>query len=314
MSRTSIEWCARPGTFPESWNWITGCNKVSQGCKNCYAEIMHRRLQYMYPDKYDHDFLTGAHVHEDLLTLPLSWKKPRTVFVNSMSDVFHKNVALHFIYRAFHTMYKCPQHTFIILTKRAERLHEVNDIWFHLKRNYPSGIFPCKNIWLLVSTEDQETANERIPLLLKVEAAVRGISAEPLLGNIDLSKWLPKNEGDGVSWGDGSDYGDWVEASHRKPLLNWLIAGGESGHQARPMHPNWARSLRDQCQAAGIPFFFKQWGEYYPNALTDGKKPSVFVDSKTLMAKIGKKKSGRLLDGRTWNEFPEYLTTLAGAL
>ncbi|HRH59458.1 MAG TPA: phage Gp37/Gp68 family protein [Chitinophagaceae bacterium] len=287
MSRTSIEWCSRPGTLPEVWNFITGCNKVSQGCKNCYAEIMHRRLQYMYPKKYNHDFLSGAHLHKDLINLPLSWTKPRTVFVNSMSDMFHENISFPVINEAFDVMTaQAPQHTYIILTKRPERLLEYVQwkINTGIKGQWKSF---SKNIWLLVSTEDQKTADERIPLLLQVPCHVHGISAEPLLGTIILKP-------------------EWK--------LQWVIAGGESGHHARPMHPHWALSLRDQCANNGIPFFFKQHGAWL-NSYNYGERLSELYNGKTLpgyfsfpdgihVNKVGKHKAGRLLDGKEWNQFP----------
>lgn len=318
MSTTTIEWCKRPGTKPETWNPTTGCNKVSQGCKNCYAEVMHKRLKGMGQPKYQQPFLSGAVEHEDTLTIPLKWKTPRTVFVNSMSDLFHENVEFQFISDVWKVMANCPQHTFLILTKRPERLLMYSEL---ISRWAP------KNVWLGISCEDQATANERIPLLLQVPAAVRFLSCEPLLGKIDLSR-IPHfkdslnnqyyrhvlNE-KSYSGNDCTDY---------PGKIDWVIAGGESGHGARPMHPDWVRSLRDQCEAAQVPFFFKQWGEWSTEKMFPGKRKNIaatFLNPQghrcgfqilqhasqyyTTLYKSGKNNTGRKLDGWEWNGFPE---------
>lgn len=335
---SKIEWT------DETWNPTTGCTKVSAGCKNCYAEVMHKRLMSLKPEKYAHPFLDGAFAHEEDLLLPLRWKKPRMVFVNSMSDLFHENIPFYFIDRVFAMMALCPQHTFQILTKRPERMLEwYNSIeggWsspamgavderiryqcFHsFGRSVKSENWkwPLPNVWLGVSCENQAAADERIPLLLQVPAAVRFLSCEPLLGKIDLKlfsddvlEWKLNNLADGNGPSKGID---------------WVIAGGESGHHARPMHPDWARGLRDQCVAAGVPFFFKQWGEWCPSeyvakdfkapashykwACEDGSIDESLLNGgfknetahHDLVVKYGKQRSGRLLDGREWNEFPK---------
>lgn len=309
MSKTSIEWCVRPGTKPETWNPTTGCNKVSQGCKFCYAEIMHKRLQAMGQEKYRKPFLNGAAEHKDVLTLPLKWKTPRTVFVNSMSDLFHQDVSFLFINAVFSVMADVDIHTYIILTKRPQRMVE----FFQWKKAFFGLTWqPAKNVWLGVSVEDQATADERILLLRDINASVKFLSCEPLLAPVDLVN-LKNGKSDAFN-----DAG-----------INWVICGGESGHKARPMHPDWATSLRDQCNAAGVHFFFKQWGEWMPDKVCETSEdydsnPAVKMvqlidengihDNKILlqemwpcryrMLKVGKKKAGRLLDGREWNEFP----------
>jgi protein gp37 len=328
---TKIEWCQRPGTKPEVWNVVTGCTKVSQGCKNCYAEVMHKRLQGMSPSKYNHDFLSGAHEHEDLLTLPLKWKTPRTVFVNSMSDLFHVDVSFHFIDAVFRVMNDLEQHTYIILTKRPDRMKA----FFEWKQDNSLFITwqPKSNIWLGVSIEDQKTADERIETFVKIQCPVRFLSCEPLLGPINLnhcSPWINQNTGTEIAWVDCLD--SHPIGSPNKPFIDWVIVGGESGKNARPMHPNWVRSLKDQCEESNIPFFFKQWGEWMPdreftsiqeisddptvhkqeislikkNGIHDNR---ILLDGVTeplyRMVKVGKKKSGNTLDGRQYLEFPK---------
>lgn len=325
MSKTEIEWCKRPGTKPETWNPTTGCNKVSQGCKNCYAEVMHKRLQVMYPKKYGKPFLEGVVEHDDALMIPMKWNTPRTVFVNSMSDLFHDDVSYAFIFNVFVVMAMNPQHTFQVLTKRPGRMatiiNSINGNTVHacadanLMRTVAAQlkkfVWPLPNVWLGTSCEDQQTANERIPLLLQVPAAVRFLSCEPLLGKIDFKEVNFKTVEHVDKWGIPPLTG-----------IDWVIAGGESGHGARPMHPDWVRSLRDQCQAADVSFFFKQWGVWYPEfvemsewdegtGLMPGGKSYVFsekesaINRKVIMTKMGKKVSGRLLDKREWNEWTE---------
>ncbi|HMG94379.1 MAG TPA: phage Gp37/Gp68 family protein [Chryseolinea sp.] len=260
---TKIEWT------DEVWNPVTGCDKVSQGCKNCYAEIMHRRLMGMFPDKYSKPFLGNIELHEDELMKPLKWRnKPRRVFVNSMSDLFHEDVDYGFIYKVFAVMDVCRQygHTFQILTKRPGRMLEFMKA--HVSYTINS---PLDNVWLGVSVEDQKTADERIPLLKHTSAAVRFLSCEPLLGPIN----------------------DHLDTQK----IHWVIVGGESGRHARPMYPDWVRSIRDQCRASDIPFFFKQWGEWAPSDL-----PMPFHSEPVF--KVGKNKSGNHLDGNQHLEFP----------
>lgn len=331
MSKTSIEWCCRPGTLPETWNLVTGCNKVSQGCKNCYAETMHKRLQFMYPKKYDHEFLSGAHIHEELLTLPFTWKKPRTVFVNSMSDLFHANVPISFLHKVYAVMALCPQHTFIIVTKRPENMkaYFAGGKELLVKRwedaTYQIGLsdkdddtdapacqvynltnreWPLKNIWHLVSVEDQKTADERIPLLLQIPSAVRGLSCEPLLMPINLKEIRPGGTHFFNCLSEPVLHKGYMPLA--KGLVNWVIVGGESGHKAKPMHPDWVRSIREQCAAAGVPFFFKQWGEsiWTECDFRILSNPKI-IQKDFAFKRVGKKAAGRQLDGKYYNEFPQ---------
>jgi protein gp37 len=212
-SKTSIEWTQM------TWNPVTGCTKISPGCKHCYAETMAHRLQAMGALRYRDGF--GLTLHEDLIDLPEKWKKPRLVFVNSMSDLFHQDVPIEFIRRVFGTMRRCLQHQFQVLTKRAERLVEI------------CGCLEWSdNIWMGVSVENQEYAF-RAELLRQVPAKIRFLSVEPLLGPIAA---LP------------------LEGIH------WVIVGGESGFGARTMDAGWVEEIYCQCRDACVPFFFKQWG------------------------------------------------------
>lgn len=272
MGKTSIEWT------DASWNPIVGCTEVSPGCANCYAARLASTRLRNHPDyrslaihrsekKYGTNF-PGRRVEwtgmvrflEERLEEPLHWRTPRRIFVCDMGDLFHAGVHGDWIDQIIHIMDQCPQHTFQILTKRAQRMHD-------LLRHYPMA--EKKNVWLGVSVENQHFADERIPLLLDTPAAVRFLSCEPLLSAIGVSPYFVFPVGADIA------------------RLHWVICGGESGPHARAMHPDWARSLRDQCQAAGVPFFFKQWGEWAGCGI-----------------RMGKKAAGRLLDGREWNEFP----------
>lgn len=277
MTDTSIEWT------DTTWNPTTGCDRISSGCDNCYALTMARRLKAMGQAKYqtDGDPRTsgpgfGLAVHEDTLNTPFTWRKPRRVFVNSMSDLFHARVPLDFVRRVFEVIEATPQHTYQVLTKRASRLPKVAD-----KLPWP------RNLWMGVSVESADELH-RIDDLRKVPAEVRFLSCEPLIGSLgDLD----------------------LEGIH------WLICGGESGPRVRPMHPDWARSLRDQCVSAGVPFFFKQWGSWAPTGWHGIGRPlpgSIFVGGpidehghRVEMARVPKKSESRELDGREWNEFPD---------
>jgi protein gp37 len=251
---------------------------------------------------------------ESALDAPLHWKKPRRIFVNSISDLFHESLPDEAIDRVFAVMALCPQHTFQVLTKRPERILRwaseginvrqrvqtlgENIRWAGPKRNQQDASFtplndrthwPLPNLHLGVSCEDQKTADERIPKLLQTPAAVRFLSLEPLLGPIDLGLSIAAYE----------------------TSVDQVIVGGESGPGARPMNPDWVRSIRDQCVAAGVPFFFKQWGEYAPTFAGD-TYPKYFENvpandgtgTHHRMFRVGKKAAGRLLDGRTWDEGP----------
>lgn len=292
--KTGIEWT------DATWNPVRGCTKVSPGCKNCYAERLHNQRQLAYsqgkkvPRLYAEPF-EKVQLLPERLPAPLHWRKPRRIFVNSMSDLFHEDVPDDFIDRVFAVMALCPQHTFQILTKRAQRMRaymdrlarspgcadQVSDAARQMGHAV-SFAWPFPNVWLGVSVEDQPRADERVPELLATPAAVRFISAEPLLGPVNLSAALftqpPEGEPDESAEAGGLWNGP--RALGEKGV-SWVIVGGESGPGARPMHPEWARGLRDQCAAAGVPFFFKQWG---------GKN---------------KKAAGRILDGRTWDQMPE---------
>lgn len=210
---SKIEWTEM------TWNPVTGCTKVSQGCKHCYAELLAKRLQAMGVPRYRNGFRVT--LHEDMVDLPLRWKQPRLVFVNSMSDMFHESIPLAFIQRVFETMLRSPQHTFQILTKRSRRLREV------------AGSLPWPpNVWMGVSVENSD-AIHRVHDLGTVPAAIRFLSCEPLIGPIND---LP------------------LEGIH------WVIVGGESGPGARPMDEEWVDSILHQCKRRGVAFFFKQWG------------------------------------------------------
>ena len=215
MAKTSIEWTET------TWNPVTGCSKVSPGCKNCYAERMTVRLKAMGQANYARGFKVVAHDHT--LALPLNWKKPQMVFVNSMSDLFHPAVSVDFIRRVFNVMDLADQHIFQVLTKRAKRLVELND----------QLLWP-DHVWMGVSVENAD-CKSRIELLRKTSAKVKFLSIEPLLG--PLGKLNLRD-------------------------IDWVIVGGESGPGARPMQENWALDVRDQCVRANVPFFFKQWGGF----------------------------------------------------
>ncbi len=301
--KTKIEWTDR------TWNPVTGCSKVSEGCRNCYAERHARRF-------WGERKFTDVQCHPDRLDQPLHWRKPSRIFVNSMSDLFHKDVPDEFISKVIWTIKRCPQHTFQILTKRPERMRIYMNILNDQNKNRGDKYWPINNLWLGVSAEDQKTADERIPLLLQTPAAVRFVSYEPALGPIDLEKvplpdaYLTMNGITGclqpLSEKDTEpdDYRYWTRKSMK---LDWVICGGESGAKARPMHPNWARSIRDQCVDAGVPYFFKQHGEWateFPQGISLKNVEQRFIDG-TSYYRIGKKAAGRLLDGREWNEYPE---------
>jgi protein gp37 len=361
-SKTGIEWT------DATWNPIIGCSRVSEGCRNCYAEGIAGRFGAGKETVYSgltqivngRAVWTGQIKETRQLLQPLSWRKPKRVFVNSMSDLFHENVTDEMRDRIFAVMALCPQHTFQVLTKRPERMlgyltgerklpgleaepsmdsrRAIGLMMVGLIAEEPKvakavmaqlgdglsvstepgcegklATWPLPNVWLGVSVENQKAADERIPLLLQTPAAVRFISAEPLLGPIDLDRVDDCEDGyfsalDGMMCCEGRG---WKQG----PKLDWVICGGESGPGARPMHPDWARSLRDQCQAAGVPFFFKQWGEHVPfmqSTLPDselsGKCSGLLEDgtesNKVAMYRVGKKAAGALLDGVEHKEFP----------
>ncbi len=304
---SKIEWTG------ETWNPVIGCDKVSPGCKNCYAirtawiRLHNPKMKERYAGTVEKseagniNWTGNINMVEEVLMKPLKTKKPTVFFVNSMSDLFHKNVPFEFIDKVFAVMALCPQHTFQVLTKRADRMYEyfnsagrmgkiwhcarVNELRMGISNRFEMEFsYPLPNVWLGVSVENEDVLKERIIYLADVPAAVRFLSCEPLLGPVDLWPWLQLT------------HNKWTG----KPgsIINWVICGGESGPGARPMHPDWARSLRDQCKRAGVPFFFKQWGEYSPGLVPgNGDEPEYF--------KVGKKVAGRLLDGVLHDEFPK---------
>lgn len=282
---SKIEWTG------ETWNPITGCTKISEGCKNCYAEKIANRLQKMGTRGYENGFKLTVQ-GQDAFDKPLKRKKPTMYFVCSMSDLFQDGVTVETIDRVMNVIEQCPQHTFQILTKRAEKMA----IYFN--EFYGHGAEIPKNVWLGVTVENQEAANERIPYLLKINASVRFLSCEPLLEDIDL-----KISGD-IPMGINM-------AGHliSRKVVDWVIVGGESGHNARPMRPDWARSIRDQCSAAGVPFFFKQWGEWLPNCQIRSAIGQTISGAHVFIKggwcyKVSKKKAGRLLDGVLHDAMP----------
>lgn len=380
--RSKIEWC------DATWNPLYGCTRVSEGCRHCYAEGLAAR--FCKPGQWgegltrDGRWTGKVTLAEAKLTQPLRWRKPRRIFVNSLSDLFHPNVPDEWIDRVFAVMALCPQHTFIVLTKRparmrdycrtlgghherdrvslaAKEIDQTNGFWWTIA----GGGAHLPNVWLGVSIENQQAADERIPDLLDTPAAVRIVSAEPLLGPVDLRQWQ-HDYGCGCGWGgnepqsycnecgwrghnayygepcpecgetladynacpecDGHDGDGMSFGPNSRPRIDGVIVGGESGQHARPMHPDWARSLRDQCAAAGVPFFFKQWGEWAPRAWKgDGATHAIRIDGHVHafdhspdscerasvatpnwhgLARVGKTAAGRLLDGRTHDDLP----------
>lgn len=358
---------------------------------NCYAMTMAKRLKAIGNPRYqaDGDPRTsgpgfGVTMHNDVLDVPLRWRKPRKVFVNSMSDLFHPRVTDEFIASVFAVMAVTPRHTYQVLTKRPKRMRSVlrdvgvrQLIEHHIDRllharpleDADYWRWPLPNVWCGTSVEDQQRADERIPALLDTPAAVRFLSCEPLLGPVDLSPWTAcvhdsasgglAHDGAvwtcdqcGASWRDVADVGGpcwssrigWFRKDYDATTgLHWVIVGGESGPGARPMHPQWARGLRDQAIEAGVPFLFKQHGAWrwarevndfaYEQSLSetdreryatrsvvglapdgtrvDARSTPPYPDGVEWMMNVGKHDAGRVLDGRTWDEFPEAVTANA---
>lgn len=314
MNKTTIEWT------DYTWNPVTGCDKISAGCRSCYAETIANRF-------WGNRKFTDVQMHEDRLSEPghnvKKWRGKK-VFVCSMSDLFHESVTFNFIADVFIVMAFCKETTFQILTKRPQRALEfmkwAAPIYFEEKfQDGAQTYLPPKNIWIGVSCENQEQADKRIPLLLQIPTTVRFLSCEPLIGPIDICQSIRL-----------SQHPNEIHTTFFGDKLHWVIAGGESGHHARPMHPDWVRSLRDQCAAARVPFFFKQWGEWMPSENLDGdmfyvqmghafgndengkpikqRRSHLFDNGAhkpgTIMFKFGKSKSGNLLDGVQHLNFP----------
>lgn len=348
---SKIEWC------DATWNPITGCSVVSPGCTNCYAmRLAGTRLQHhasraglTRQSKAGPVWTGDVRLNAEWLDQPLRWKRPRRIFVCAHSDLFHESVPDEWIDQVFAVMALAESHTFQVLTKRAERMRAYCNggwqgrvqPWLRHFGKVPDNMGTIlstangalRNVWLGVSAEDQRRADERIPHLLATPAAVRWVSAEPLLGPIDMLR-TPRP---GNTW-------DWLTGERENAggrdhtaCIDWIVAGGESGPGARPMHPDWARSLRDQCKAAGVPFFFKQHGDWRewdhqpeieevdagseladaiaanahnPAWITqDGRvfhRQADLPDGEPccLVERIGKTRAGRLLDGREHSEFP----------
>jgi protein gp37 len=349
--KTKIEWA------DATVNAINGCTVTSPGCTNCYAMKLagtrmrnHLTRKGLTIESKAGPVWTGeVRLHEPALLQPLSWKKPRRIFWNAHGDTFHENVPDEWIDRIFAVAKATPQHTHMILTKRAARMRE----YVTSRTRLPDSIAafydlptdgsvkihqPLRNVWLGVSVEDQTRADERIPDLLATPAVVRFLSCEPLLGPVDLTRIMeagaqecfhstkdaPFKLGDrtwtetrsslnsltGHYWGEDLLDGTWEgwlgeeqpspgfgEKGYYSPI-DWVIAGGESGPSARPMHPDWLIRLRDQCEAAGVPFHFKQWGEYLP-IHAEG-----VVSTGYAFRKVGKKAAGRRLHGQEHDGFP----------
>lgn len=354
--KTHIEWT------DATWNPITGCSVVSAGCKHCYAmKLAGTRLKH-HPSRAGLTIDTAAgpvwngevRFNRQWIAQPLAWKRPRRIFVCAHGDLFHENVPDSWIDHVFATMALAKQHTFQLLTKRAERMykycsssatvgrvsaliaeivHEIGHVEIiNVDDELPGFYLP--NVWLGVSVEDQKNADERIPLLLKTPAAVRWISAEPLLGPVDLSQWLfPFKVCDDCPCPNPETDISKIDDCCRSPELldspiDWIVVGGESGQGARPMHPEWARDIRDHCLAAGVPFLFKQWGnwreplegENYNTTMGQGQTVPCFIvcgatghvhcfekdsiKNGVVMREVGKKKAGRLLDGGLHDGYP----------
>lgn len=315
-SKSKIEWTQT------SWNPLVGCTKVSEGCRNCYAIRFSHRMSTTVPSYFGitkkingkPEWSDKIRVDRNKLRQPLTWKRARMIFVNSMSDMFHERVDDLDIAEIFAIMATESRHTFQILTKRPQRMatlltdepfkKSVETIlhnWgYSLKLD---NVWPLRNVWVGASVENEKSAIERVPYLLMTPAAIRWISAEPLLGRITNCSLGVKLRG-----------------------IQWIVAGGETGPNARPAHPDWFRALRDLCVSSGVPFFFKQWGEWgtvenlkvYKNsqlAIVDPATGDFFLRNKTYnllmpveksrhMIRAGRKAAGRLLDGKEWNEYP----------
>lgn len=343
---TKIPWCDETINPIKVKGGGYHCTKTSPGCDNCYAEKINSRFGNQRPfDNSPVEF----ELDKSVLLKPVTWRKPKKIFIQSMGDVFHENVPDSFIKEILFYVWYNRKHTFIILTKRPERIagkgqcsncgylapvgdeepcpncgrteRQMREAGFGThQRDWP------KNLWIGVTAENQVMADLRIPILLSIPAAVRFVSVEPMLGHINIAGYL--------GWNGLRRMGDGLLYRWAAPKIDWVICGGETGPHARPMHPDWVRNLRDQCQAAGVPFFFKSWGEWAPvqrnndsnqvyirrDGLTVTAKkfacldkqgrdvldlPGLWDEDDVDMAFVGKKAAGDILDGRQYHEFPE---------
>jgi len=368
--KTDVEWTEA------TWNVLRGCSRKSKGCINCYAEGIAARFSGPGLPYEGLAVLTSqgpkwtgkVRFVPEALELPLRWKRPRMIFVNSMSDLFHESVADETVDQIFAVMALAGQHTFQTLTKRADRMHAYltnrSDVGWRVWRlaeklasdrgiKLPQGDrpWPLPNVWLGVCVEDQAAADERIPSLLTTPAALRWISAEPLLGAVDLERvrWWPDREHyvdalragfwtngplvSNRSWRPGEQRGHFVNHSDMLGGIDWVVVGGESGPKARITHPEWPKHLRDQCAAAGVPFFFKQHGVWGPGSgdfgagrfrtaaiARDGRivpggyqkaeypEGATAEDGWAMVHRCGKRAAGRLLDGVLHDAFPGQMT------
>lgn len=336
MTQHKISWLNMPGYQPETWNPIVGCSKVSPGCDNCYAERMANRLTHAlgglgtgknqdawigYSDVITNSRWNGqTALIKSALHKPLTWQTPRIVFVCSMGDIFHESVNPGAFQMVLDRISRCRQHIFILLTKRPENVMPLmNRVGWGLP-------FP-PNVWIGVTAENQEQANIRIPILLSIPAAKRFVSIEPMLGPVELGVIHYADANIDSLNGLYNTYpdGQWTQKTIKK--LDWVICGGESGSKARPMHPDWVRSVRDQCASANVPFFFKQWGEWLPGELKEGKTYYLRSDNQEvytstnkerqnfgthpdkysgslITTKVGRNAAGNLLDGTEHHNWP----------
>lgn len=351
MSTSRIEWT------DATWNPIVGCTRCSPACDHCYAVRMAHRLgsnpqtpQYKGLTRMTTsgpDWTGEVRCLPGELSRPLKWRESRRIFVGSMTDLFHPAVPFEFLDRIFAVMALCPQHTFQVLTKRPERMREYMGLGDRgplealskevgAKQGYLP--WPLPNVWLGTTIWDQDSADRNVSVLLDTQAAVRFVSAEPMLGPVDMDKWIGSNGGVGRCDVCGQPYseahptsqvharcanqkcprgndGEWYASVSYRPSISWVICGGETGPGARPMHPDWVRSLRDQCKGAGVAFFFKSWGEWAPwdddNWSIPAGADDVLAHDRAIQIngveflRVGKKAAGRILDGRTWEQFPE---------
>ncbi len=289
MGDTKIEWVEKV------WNPVTGCQKISPGCKNCYAAVYAHRFwnwKKFINDSYNGRKnqvnvrpFTEVQCHPDRLDHPAKWKRPRTIFVCSMGDLFHEDVPFHFIDDVFDVMAKNDQHIYLILTKRVDQL--ANYLSYDQKWN--KELWP--HVWFGASIENQHAWDDRALVLKNLPFLNRFVSIEPLIDPVDMA------------FGHDTDIGSW---------LHWVIAGGETGYGSRPMHPSWIKSLKTQCMDEVIPFFFKGWGNWIPDSGYEDKSGETRVVwndqyphvGGQLMVRVSKKKAGFLIDGKEWSQFP----------